>query len=159
MICRVCGSTLPEGAAFCTTCGTPVGQAPGQESTGEKQNNTVNCPVCGAPCDSSAYACSNCGNILGGAPRGYNPGSYNNQAYRPAGINKPKSRIAAGVLALVFGGIGIHNFYLGYNSKGIAQLVLAFFSCGVISGIWALVEAIMIFSGSINTDANGVWLE
>lgn len=62
-----------------------------------------------------------------------------------------KSKLAAGLLALFVGGLGIHNFYLGHNMKGILQLLL----CGTgISSIWAFIEAIMIFTGSIN-DANG----
>ena len=72
---------------------------------------------------------------------------------------RPKSRVIAGVLALIVGSFGIHNFYLGYTSKAVAQLILAFLSCGLVSGVWAFVEAILIFAGTINTDANGIYLE
>ena len=155
MICRVCGSTLPDGASFCTSCGTPVS---GEQKGGSaRQNRTVVCPACGAYCDSNAYACQNCGNILGGQAGGTYHNNTNN-AYRP-GMMRPKSRILAGVLALIFGSLGIHNFYLGYTNKAVAQLILAFLSCGLVSGIWALVEGIMIFAGTINTDANGIYLE
>jgi hypothetical protein len=41
----------------------------------------------------------------------------------------------------------------------VAQLILAVLSCGLVSGIWAFVEAILIFAGTINTDANGIYLE
>lgn len=46
-----------------------------------------------------------------------------------------RSRIAAGVLAIVLGGLGIHKFYLGYKKEG--SLMLA---CSLGSPIvgWAL---------------------
>lgn len=156
MICRVCGSALPDGASFCTSCGTPVSDE--RRGGDARQNRSIVCPACGAYCDSSAYACKNCGNVLGGQSTGngnYHSNQYNN---RP-GMMRPKSRIMAGVLALVFGSFGIHNFYLGYTNKAVAQLILAVLSCGLVSGIWAFVEAILIFAGTINTDANGIYLE
>jgi TM2 domain-containing membrane protein YozV len=65
-----------------------------------------------------------------------------------------KSKIAAGLLGIFLGGLGVHNFYLGYTQKGIIQLVLGICTCGL-SGIWGLIEGIMILTGSINTDAQG----
>ena len=116
------------------------------------------CPSCGAYCDSSAYACKNCGTVLNGHSGGsYNSNPYNNNP-RP-GMMRPKSRVIAGVLALIVGSFGIHNFYLGYTNKAVAQLILAVLSCGLVSGVWAFVEAILIFAGTINTDANGIYLE
>ncbi len=62
-----------------------------------------------------------------------------------------KSKLVAGLLAFFVGGIGIHNFYLGHTGKGILQLLLCFTG---ISSIWAFIEMIMIFTGSI-TDSDG----
>jgi TM2 domain-containing membrane protein YozV len=62
----------------------------------------------------------------------------------------PKSKMVAGLLALFLGAYGVHRFYLGYTGMGLAML----FTCGG-CGIWALVEAIMIFTGSFNRDAQG----
>ena len=73
-----------------------------------------------------------------------------------------KSKIAAGILGILLGCFGVHNFYLGYTGKAIAQLCLSLLSCGVLSfasAIWGLVEGIMILTGSINTDANGIPLQ
>lgn len=72
----------------------------------------------------------------------------------PAGY-APKSKIAAGLLGIFLGGFGIHNFYLGYTGKAVAQIVVTFLTCGL-GSIWGLVEGILILTGSINTDANGV---
>lgn len=81
-----------------------------------------------------------------------------------------KSKMAAGLLGIFLGQFGVHNFYLGYTGKAVAQLlltifgyILAIFIIGIFmvaaAGIWGLVEGIMILSGSINTDANGVPLK
>lgn len=69
-------------------------------------------------------------------------------------LGPPKSTAAAALLAFFLGGLGIHNFYLGYTGKGIAQLLLTifgwplFFIGPLISGIWAFVEFILILIGS-----------
>ena len=55
------------------------------------------------------------------------------------------------------GGLGVHNFYLGYTGKGIAQICLSF-CCGI-GYIWGLIEGIMIFTGNIDKDANGIPLK
>ena len=69
-----------------------------------------------------------------------------------------KSKIAAGLLGIFLGGFGVHNFYLGYTGKAIAQLLITLLTCGfgaVISEVWGLIEGIMILTGSINVDAQG----
>ncbi|CAB4930117.1 unannotated protein [freshwater metagenome] len=74
----------------------------------------------------------------------------------PAGY-QPKSRVAAGLLGILLGGFGAHNFYLGYTNKAILQLVLTIFTCGLAS-LWGLVEGILILTKNENflTDAYGV---
>lgn len=69
-----------------------------------------------------------------------------------------KSKMAAGLLGIFLGAFGVHNFYLGNTGKAVAQLLLTVLSCGIlsfVSGIWGLIEGILILTGSINTDANG----
>lgn len=69
-----------------------------------------------------------------------------------------KSKNIAGFLGIVFGALGIHNFYLGYIGKAVAQLlitVLSFGFLGVISAIWGLIEGILILTGKIAKDAKG----
>lgn len=69
-----------------------------------------------------------------------------------------KSKIAAGLLGIFLGGFGVHNFYLGYTGKAIAQLLITLLTCGfgaVISEVWGLIEGIMILTGSINVDGQG----
>ena len=114
------------------------------------------CPNCGRENPENATFCAGCGTGLAGgvAPQAA-PG------VAPTGAAS-KSKLVAGLLAIFIGSLGIHNFYLGNNGKAIAQLLLTLLSCGVFgvfSGIWALIEAVMIFTGSINTDANGIPLK
>ncbi len=71
---------------------------------------------------------------------------------------QPKSKMAAGLLGIFLGAFGVHNFYLGYTGKAIAQLLITLLSCGflaVASEIWGLIEGILILTGSINVDGNG----
>lgn len=81
-----------------------------------------------------------------GGPPGY-PG-YDPQA--PYGRNpqgepySDKSRLTAGLLELFLGHFGVGRFYLGDNGIGLAQLL----TCGGCY-VWALVDAIMMLSGSV----------
>ena len=69
-----------------------------------------------------------------------------------------KSKITAGILGIFLGCFGVHNFYLGYNGKAIAQLLitlLSIFLLSWVSAIWGLIEGILILSGNIKKDASG----
>lgn len=74
-----------------------------------------------------------------------------------------KSKTAAGLLAVIFGTFGVHNFYLGNTNKAVAQLLLGTVGCllivgPIISYIWGLVEGIQILSGEITSDAENLLL-
>lgn len=73
-----------------------------------------------------------------------------------------KSRMAAGILGLLLGGLGIHNFYLGYTGKAVAQLLITVLSFGLLAfipAIWGLIEGIMILTDKNYLDADGFPLE
>jgi TM2 domain-containing membrane protein YozV len=68
-----------------------------------------------------------------------------------------KQKVVAGLLALFLGCLGIHQFYLGKNGLGVTMLLITVLTCGygsLITGIWALIDAICIFTGSTR-DAQG----
>lgn len=132
MYCKNCGNQVAPDAAVCLNCGVATGAG------------TNFCHNCGAQTMQGAAVCTNCGVALGNAP-------INNV--------QGKSKLAAGLLGILLGAFGVHNFYLGNTGKAIAQLLITLLTCGVgsiISGIWGLIEGIMILAGSINTDANGM---
>ena len=53
---------------------------------------------------------------------------------------KGKSRVAAGILAILFGSLGIHKFYMGKVGQGILYLV---FSWTAVPGILGIIEGII----------------
>ena len=116
------------------------------------------CPNCGTQVTDNAANCPTCGVAF--IQQTQQPGVA--QPIAPAQPGA-KSKICAGLLGVFLGYLGIHNFYLGYTGKGIAQLLIciigAFVLCGlgpIITWVWGLIEGIMILCGSITTDANGV---
>lgn len=91
------------------------------------------------------------------------PPIYAQQTYYQAAQQQPgygyaqKSKIVAGLLGLFLGGLGVHNFYLGYTGKAVAQLLLTLIGWiiligPIISGIWALIEAVLILCFSYGSN-------
>ncbi|QDZ40799.1 TM2 domain-containing protein [Euhalothece natronophila Z-M001] len=55
-------------------------------------------------------------------------------------------KIAAGILGILLGSLGVHKFLLGYNTEGIIMLVVTLVTCGfggIVMGVIGLVEGIM----------------
>ena len=128
MFCKNCGAQTDPNAAVCLRCGVKMGM-------GDRF-----CQNCGAQTLPGAAVCTHCGVALNNVP----PGA------------KQKSKLVAGLLGILLGGLGVHNFYLGYIGKGIAQICLSF--CFGIGYIWGLIEGILILVGKIDRDANGILL-
>jgi len=130
MYCKHCGNPLDPAAVVCVKCGAPRGQGANF------------CQNCAAPSQPGAVVCTTCGAALSQPVQG-----------------QQKSKMAAGLLGIFLGAFGVHNFYLGYTGKAIAQLLISVLSLGflaVVSSIWGLIEGVMILTGSIKTDAKGV---
>lgn len=144
MFCRNCGAQYAtDEAVICVKCGTQKGMG-------------VNfCPACGQQTPPGTVVCLHCGVAFG------------NYAAK-----SDKSKMVAGLLGIFLGCFGVHNFYLGYTSKAVIQLVISvvglLLSCCtlglsvflmLIPAIWGLVEGIMLLTGSIKTDAKGNLLQ
>ena len=95
------------------------------------------CATCGAEANEQAAVCLKCGAHLS---------------------QGQKSRIAAGLLGVFLGGLGIHRFYLGFVRIGIAQIIVTAITFGA-GHIWGFIEGIMILAGTINKDAAGAPLK
>lgn len=137
MYCRNCGSEMNENAVVCVKCGAAKG------------SGNAFCPYCGKETNAGAAVCLNCGAALNNA---------NSTGIAGEGA---KSKLVAGLLGIFLGGWGIHNFYLGYTQKAIIQILLGtvgilfFFIGPMVSGIWGLIEGILILAGKINVDGKG----
>lgn len=76
--------------------------------------------------------------------------------YQTPGQTNPnaKDRVAYVLLAVFLGHLGIHNFFAGYTSRAVIQLVITIVTCGfgaLVTWIWAIIEAI-----TVTKDAQGV---
>lgn len=137
--CKNCGEAYQtDEAVMCVKCGVPRG------------SGTNYCHSCGKPVAPNAEVCLNCGVKL----------------EKEAAPGQAKSKMAAGLLGIFLGCWGVHNFYLGYTTKAVIQLVCSvvglLLSCFVIGAfvvlgiqVWGLVEGIMILTGKINVDGKG----
>lgn len=129
MYCKNCGNAMDPNAAICVKCGCAKG-------TGLSY-----CPNCGQPTQPNAAVCTSCGCALAVGP---GPDA--------------KSKLVAGLLGIFLGAFGVHNFYLGYTGKAVAQLLITVLSCftlAVVSEIWGLIEGIMILCGKTAVDGKG----
>lgn len=57
--------------------------------------------------------------------------------------NPPKSKTSYILLGLFLGGVGVHDFYAGYTTRGIIKLCITIVTLGyggIISSIWALID-------------------
>ena len=122
---------------------------------------TKKCPYCMETVLAEAKKCKFCGEILDPVLRELQSLKQNNggNVIVNQSVAIPissKSRVVYIVLALIFGLLGVHNFYAGRTGSGIAQLLLTL-TIGwlavpiVIVAIWVLVEIL-----SVNTDGRGI---
>ena len=73
-----------------------------------------------------------------------------------------KSKLVMLILAIFLGWAGGHNFYLGFTSKAVGQLLISILSFGLlipVSSIWALIEGVVLFGNQHAIDSNGIPLK
>lgn len=116
----------------------------------------MKCPQCGAPIDPGATECKFCGEKLAVQQVQAEAAQMQQQAPQQqvqpqvviqqaapqavyvSGINPAwpvKSKVAAGVLAILFGGIGVHKFYLGKIGMGILYLLFCWTGIPAVIGL------------------------
>lgn len=101
------------------------------------------CSSCGSIVKKLAEICVHCGVRL------------NNPSVQSAPIEfSEKSRVTAGILGILLGGLGIHRFYLGNIVVGILQIIVSVITLGM-GGIWGLIEGIIIIAGGSWRDGQG----
>ena len=112
------------------------------------------CTNCGVYLNENVSFCTNCGHKVEQQPQGKNIMDQLNHGWQDI-VARPKSKLIAGLLAVFLGSIGAHDFYLGYTKKAVAHLVMYVLFLGWFSQVWALIEALYIFTGRTTTDAEG----
>ncbi|TVP85547.1 MAG: TM2 domain-containing protein [Acholeplasmataceae bacterium] len=77
-----------------------------------------------------------------------------------------RSRLIAGLVAITFGAVGIHNFYLAHYVKGSIQMILFVIVLFLLHPygpiamfVWGLVEGILILLKIINKDGSGRYMK
>ncbi|MCS4483907.1 NINE protein [Gleimia sp. 6138-11-ORH1] len=85
--------------------------------------------------------------------------------YYANGHIEQRSAIVAGILGILLGVFGAHNFYIGRTSVGVAQLLITVLSFGIlsfVSALWGLVEGILFLVSDDpkwRYDARGILLK
>lgn len=128
MFCKNCGGQMNDNQAICLKCGVETGKG------------NAFCANCGQPVAPNAAVCLSCGVAIQPAKA--------NVAHKLNG----KDKVVVALLCFFFGGIGIHNFYMGESKRGIFRIVMTLL-CGL-GGIFALVDLIKILMDSYQYDPN-----
>ena len=118
----------------------PVDRAPPQN----KQAGEKFCHECGARIRAKAVICPKCG-VKQPSLRGQPDDSDLHDS------SPETNRVAAGVIAILLGALGIHKFILGFPIAGIIMLLVTVLTCGwggIVMGIIGLVEGILYLSKS-----------
>ncbi len=125
------------------------------------------CAQCGAPIDAMATVCKFCGAEVAAqpqyqAPQGQQSAQYAQPQVPPAYVQfneaDRKSKLVAGLLGIFLGAFGVHNFYLGFTSREVIQIVVTFVTCGI-GGLWGFIEGILILASNNKVDAKGIPLK
>ena len=130
MYCRNCGEKIDNTNCFCANCGWDP-----------KLGNSF-CCKCGARTLPHQVTCLNCG-----------------QNFASQMIESDRNMYIAAILAFLLGAFGIHDFYLGYTSRGVIKIVLTLLvATSFISGIWSIVDLVLILTGKMG-DSKGLPLK
>ena len=194
MYCSNCGKEIEINVKFCSSCGQPVHSGTFCSSCGAPNSSLAQvCSQCGtrlvrAPASAPPQ-------YIPPVPQNAAPPPQNTQAQpqysAPAPqysspvaqsatqpspqigtkmtVNSPKSKAVTAILALLFGQLGIHRFYVGKKWTAIIQLILAIIGYVVIIssmagylflgvlGLWILIDFIIILSGKFK-DGKGLYI-
>lgn len=167
MFCKYCGKEIESGREMCDTC---AGNETKSEVLFKGEEVVKETPSFGGAGFNNDFSSNNLNynsnyntsntdgnynNANVSANNYTNTTSYNNSINRNTNA---KSKVAAGLFGIFLGAFGVHNFYLGYTGKAVAQLLISLLTCLIfspVSAVWGLIEGILILSGNISKDAYG----
>lgn len=129
MFCKNCGEGLNDNQAICVKCGVKVG------------DGNAFCANCGKPVDPNAEVCMSCGVAV----------------KKAGGDLAGQDKIVIALICFFLGTLGIHNFIMKENKKGVFKLVLTFLTCGVGAlavEVMVIIEFIKILTDKYIVDPN-----
>lgn len=125
MYCKNCGEQMNDNQAICLKCGVKV------------EDGNKYCANCGAQLNEGAEVCTACGVAVKKAEDKSKIGG--------------QDKMIMGILGILLGGFGVHNFMMGEIKKGIIKIVLTF-ACGI-GYILGIVDGIRILMDKYTVDA------
>lgn len=139
--CHECGDIIRARAEMCPKCGAR------QPFIGAAQTTTANdkfCHECGEIIRGNAELCPKCG------VRQPSMGTCTmDRLLVSLGQGQPRSKVVAGVLAILGGGIGLHKFYMGRPVWGVVYILFIWTGIpsilGLIEGLYYLAVSDEVF--------------
>ena len=122
MYCKNCGEAMDPNQAICIKCGVKTG------------NGDKFCANCGKEIAPNQDVCMNCGFSV----------------KKQGGNLNGQDKIVMILVALFLGGLGIHNFMMGENKKGVFRIIMSLL-CGI-GYIFALIDLVKIATDSYIID-------
>lgn len=137
MFCKYCGKEIEDGKEVCEECASKETKVEETKTEEPKKEE-----------------------VVVEAPKAENNNTNTNSTVNNTNTanTTQKSKLAAGLFGIFLGSFGVHNFYLGFTGKAVAQLLITVLSCGClspVSAIWGLIEGILILAGDSSKDAYG----
>lgn len=135
MLCPSCNTNVADGASFCENCGAALSaSAPAAAQAAEAPQGDFQQQY-----QQPSYQ----------QPQ-YQQGQYQQPGYQQpqyqqgaSGQIGTKNKIAAGLLGIFLGSLGIHKFYLGYTQAGLIMLLVTLIAGILTLGVAALVMSII----------------
>lgn len=103
------------------------------------------CCKCGAEIPPGMQYCGKCGTKAGEIPT---ESSVPNALDDYATEFSEKSGTKTAILAMLFGPLGIHDFYTGNIIKGVIKLILTSFGFFLASAVWTLIDMYRLAVGT-----------